>query len=242
MCISYDPIPKELKMNLLDNRIMGIDMNPDDIGVSILEFNKDNSFKIIHHFSVMLGEINKKCKGNNDKRDYEHIMISKQITKFLKAFNVKNIALEDLTMESKNHYKGKALNVVLNTWNRKLMFNNILKRCKIEGFKAWLVDPKYTSTIGNLQYNIYDPINSSIEIGRRGYLVNKLKIEEQFYPTFELKTQWLQRKDAAETSRSKSWIEIHNLIKNSKMKYRVLMTDVVSFRRECIKNIPIGIF
>jgi IS605 OrfB family transposase len=237
--ISYEPITKELKNNTLDNRIIGLDVNPSEIGVAILEFDGEE-FKILYKICIFMADI---LKLKKDERDNEYILIAKQIEMIMKAFHVRNIALEDINIEGKDYGKGAALNVCLNQWNRNLMFDNIRKRCKIEGFKVWIVNPAHSSTIGNLQYDYYDPINAAIEIARRGYLYKKLNMKEQFYPIFEPKNLKHQWKDVSETWGCKGWVELHKKIKNSEMKYRVpLPENGNGFRRTCIKHIPIGIF
>ena len=70
--ISYDPLKQETNVNLMDNRIMGLDLNPNNIGISILEFN-GSDYKIIHKSSINLFENNKLHKN---KKDYNIIMIS----------------------------------------------------------------------------------------------------------------------------------------------------------------------
>ena len=236
--ISYKPITKRIKNLTKDSRCLAIDANPSCLGVSILEFNDNNEFKILDKFTVFLDDIKKLPKV---KRDFEFIQISKQIINFMKAYHVGNLMLEDLNMESKDHGKGKALNKCLNSWNRNLMFNNLLKRCKIEGFYVYLVDAKYSTTIGNLMYNYYDPINASLEIGRRGFLYNKLGLHDQFYPHFELKKEWHLRKDASLIYGLEGWVKVHNKIKTLDMKYRVPLEEAVC-RRVCIKHLPIGMF
>lgn len=49
--LSYDEniVEKDKQFkNLFNNRVLGIDLNPDFYGISIIEFNQKNNFKIIH--------------------------------------------------------------------------------------------------------------------------------------------------------------------------------------------------
>ena len=48
--ITYDEtlIHQEIYKSLKENRILGIDMNPNYIGLSIIEFNNNDKFKILH--------------------------------------------------------------------------------------------------------------------------------------------------------------------------------------------------
>jgi IS605 OrfB family transposase len=233
--ISYEP-PVNQEIILKDNRILGIDLNPNWLGLSILEF-KGQKYEVIHKSCIDLTKIN---KFNKNKKNYELIIVSKQIVNLMKSFNVGNISIEDLSMVSKNHNKGRRLNKLLNGWNRNLLVNNLIKRCKIEGIKVYRVNAAYTSIIGNLQHCGYDPVNSSIEIARRGYLFSKMFMKGSFYPNFELKIQWNQWKE--ETGLFfEGWIDFYKHLKTLKVKYRVPIEEV-GFTKECIKRIDFCLF
>jgi len=234
--ISYEPLEKE-NVILKDNRILGLDLNPNNIGISILEF-KGLEFNIIHKSFISLYENN---KLNKNKKNYNVIMISKQIAQLMKSFNVKNLAIEDLTMETKQHNKGKKYNkLVNNDWNRNLFVNNLKKRCKILNANIYDVHPAYTSIIGNLRYEYFDPINASIEVGRRGYLFNKMFIKNSFYPEFKLKNQWNQWKKEIGLF-FEGWKDFYKHLKTLEMKYRVPIQGLV-YKKECIKRIEFSIF
>ena len=55
-----------------------------------------------------------------------------------------------------------------NLWHRTLTTQLILKHCNIIGLNLIEVNPIYSSFIGNMIYHYFDPISSSLEIGRRG--------------------------------------------------------------------------
>ena len=57
---------------------------------------------------------------------------------------------------------------VRNIWHRGLSCNLISKYCNCLGIQKIEVNPCYTSFIGNIKYNYFDPVNASLEIGRRG--------------------------------------------------------------------------
>ena len=49
--ITYDEklLSNSMKFNCLkDNRVMGLDLNPNYIGLSVIEFNKENNFKVLY--------------------------------------------------------------------------------------------------------------------------------------------------------------------------------------------------
>ena len=107
--------------------------------------------------------------------------------------------------------------MVNNQWIRKDFINNLEKRINNLCGKIFKVNPAYSSFIGNLIYNYSDPINSSLEIGRRGYEVIIIKIKK-FYPDIKLvKDQWKEYL----TSNVNTWKEFFAVIKKSGVRYRV---------------------
>ena len=58
--LTYDEkvVEKEKQFkNLFDNRVLGIDLNPNYFGISIIEFNKDDEYKIIRKEVIDLNEL-----------------------------------------------------------------------------------------------------------------------------------------------------------------------------------------
>lgn len=58
--ISYDEkiVEKEKQFkDLFKNRVLGIDLNPNYFGISIIEFNRNNNYKIIHKEVIDLNEL-----------------------------------------------------------------------------------------------------------------------------------------------------------------------------------------
>jgi hypothetical protein len=128
--------------------------------------------------------------------------------------------LEDLNIKSKDTGYGKNGNrLILNKWVRNLFVNQMEKRNRLCNIKTIKVLPHYSSYIGNIQHNYFDPINSSLEIGRRGYEVVILK-NKKFYPDFiiknELMDQWKEHINSLT-----GWKDLFSLIKNLKLRYRV---------------------
>lgn len=221
-----------------DKRILGIDLNPSYIGLSILEFSENDAFKVLHKEMIELKALNK-C--STDKKDFEFYHISKRIISLCNNFNCLKLSVEDLNIKAKNHGKGKWFNkLVNNDWNRSILINSLKKHCNIFKIEFVLVNAVYSSTIGNLLYgdeNTPDMIASSIEIARRGY---KKFSKNWFYPPnieFLMNTMNQWKKDLC--SRFNDWKSIHNEIKNSKLKYRVPLTDCkinTVFRNNSIKS------
>ena len=207
----------------------GIDLNPNYISCSI----KDEFQTLLYSVTYDLHELTKK-NCNQNKLNFETIEISKDLCNILKQYNVNFLFIEDLSIKSRDNKKGKTFNRLINNlWKRNLFVNNLKKRCKLLGINLFEVNPVYSSLVGNLIYHdIPDPICASIEITRRGYECIILKTK-QFLPDFTssislLQCQW---KDIVIENDIKSWKELFDLIKNSKLKYRVSLDNSNVFRK-----------
>ena len=224
--ISFEEFKNERCKNLNENRYLGIDLNPDTIGISIL----DNG-NVIHTQEFSLKKIfnkilNEKLSSSSDRMKYfqnklkfETYEISKSIANLAKQFNCKSVFIEDL------HFKGCSKIKISNRknknlWKRELFINNLTKRLNIEGIKLYSVNPAYSSFIGNLQHNYTDAVNASIEIARRGFEYRIKKNKKGFYPTLLVKHQWKEM-----ATKFNNWKEFFLALKNSKLKYRVSLND-----------------
>jgi len=223
---------KELK----DNVYLGIDLNSEYIGISI-----KNKEEIVYtncfNLSKLTNKIKNLGKANNSKEsiylnnklNHEILEISKQISKLSLHYKCKFIFVEDLNFKSVES-KGRKFNrLCKNLWKRNILIDNLEKRSKINFQKLFKINPAYSSFIGNLQNEHIDPVNASIEIGRRGYEII-IKKSKKFYPNIWikdlLKHQWKEKVNELPNT----WKELFEIIKNFKLKYRV-STDSVVFRK-----------
>jgi IS605 OrfB family transposase len=224
--ISFEEFKNEEIKDLDENRYLGIDLNPDTIGLSILENNQviyTKEFSLKPIFDRILSE---KLKSSSDKMKYfqkklkfETFEISKSITKLAKQFNCKSVFIEELNFKGSSSIKiSNRKNK--NLWKRELFTNNLTKRLNIEGIKLYSVNPAYSSFIGNLMYNYTDAINASIEIARRGFQYRIKKNKEEFYPKLLVKHQWKEM-----ATKHTDWKKFFIEVKNLKLKYRVSLDE-----------------
>lgn len=206
--------------NPIGTRYAGIDLNPNYVGVSIFDRGKLVDTKI---FSF------KKTTGKyacDDKLEHETIEVAHSIGKWLKHNQVAHLYLEQLSFKQGDKKQGKAFNrLTQNQW-KKTAFKDALR--KYYDFSE--VNAAYSSTIGNLLNSLYpDPIAASMEIARRGYECFKKK-SKKFYPDLisqrELQNRWKE----IEFPMFKSWKELHDFLRNAKLKYRVPLPPEESFR------------
>ena len=237
----------------IENRIISIDLNPNYIGYSIVDWVSSNEFKVITSGVYSIKELNDKDfelkgKGFNssskervylsNKRQHEIIEISKNLINKAIYYRCSIFSMEDLNMKSSDKENGKHFNkLVNNLWCRNLLVNNISKRCNIFKIKLLKVKPEYSSFIGNFLYrslNLPDMVLSSIEISRRAC---------EFYNQYIIKTKNIKKnivqpnisdfKDLIIKSleefnineKFESLIDIYYFFKKMKFKYRLSLDD-----------------
>ena len=135
--------------------------------------------------------------------------------------------LEDLSIQSKEHDKGKKFNqLVNNKWNRNDFINYVTKRLRALNIRIKTIYPQYSSFVGNLlNQQYYDPVASSIEIGRR------VIPNEKFYPPkVDYNTLGILLADRVPLSLS--WKQFYAWCKqrNPKMRYRNSLPEGKSFQ------------
>ena len=235
--LTYDEslIYNEAYKSLKANRVLGIDMNPNYIGVSVIEFNKDDSFNVLHKevfdLSVLTNPSgkasnHKKSKYLTNKLKYETIVIAHKISGLVDYWKCGKLAIEDLNIKSSDKNKGKHFNRLCNNkWERNLFVNKLKMLANIHKFEVVEVNPAYSSVVGNFAYgneNTPDMVASSIEIARRAYK----KFEKGwFYPKFgisHINEQWKQTLCGV-----KSWKDLSLKVKEARLKYRFRLSDYI---------------
>ena len=187
--ISFDEsILREKPFTAIKDRILAIDMNPNYIGWSIVDWKDSEKFNVIDKGVLSLKELNdreaslKKLKIPstddrrvyiNDKRRFETLECAKFLIEKMKHYRCSLFSIEDLSIESKNLDKGKDNNRLCNNnWCRNILESCLSKWCSIYGVQFIKVNPAYSSFVGNLVFGsreVPDMIAASIEISRRGF-------------------------------------------------------------------------
>ena len=235
--ITYDEslIYNEAYKGLKNNRVLGIDMNPNYIGVSVIEFDKADEFKVLHKEVFDLTALTKpsgkastddKSKYYTNKLKHETLAIAHRINNLVDYWKCSKLAIEDLSIKPNEHNKGKMFNRLCNNrWERQLFVNKLKMLASIHRYELVEVNPAYSSIVGNFAYggpNTPDMIAASIEIARRAYK----KFEKGwFYPKFNverLDERWKQT-----LSGVKTWKNAFPKIKEAGLKYRYLLSDYI---------------
>jgi hypothetical protein len=90
-------------------RYLGIDLNPNRIGISIYDTRK---------LETIYSEQYEFTSDDQNKRKNEISHICQSIAKLMMHYQVSRVGMEDLTIKSKNHNKGKKFNKQVNYWIR----------------------------------------------------------------------------------------------------------------------------
>ena len=220
---------------LQSKRILGIDMNPNYIGMSVIEFDKNDEFKVLHKQVFDLSKLtissgkssaDSSSKYITNKLKHETIAIAHEINKLVDVWKCKTVAIEDLPIKPKDQTKGKKLNRLCNNkWERRLFVNKLKMLANLHKYELVEVNPAYSSIVGNFAYgneNTPDMIAASIEIARRAYR----KFDKGwFYPRFNIQfrdEQWKQTLGSVD-----DWKGLFSKIKETGLKYRFLLRDYI---------------
>jgi hypothetical protein len=161
------------------NRYLAVDLNPEQIGLSIVDKQSDESIVVIHKAVLDCSKLNTKMGlsttdeaqvAQNNKRRFELCELWKYIFKLAHHYKVASFVGEDLEFkpEKDNNESKEANRKTKNLWHRELTEKLIQKYCNTLGIEKVAVIAAYSSFIGNIQHNDFDPISASLEIARRG--------------------------------------------------------------------------
>ena len=109
---------KYIKYKKKDGRYIGIDLNPDRIGIAIYNTSHKGS-EVIHAEQYDL------TSDDQNKRRNEISHIADTIYKLMAHYNVSRCGMEDLTIKSKDHNKGRRFNKKINFWIRTFILNKL---------------------------------------------------------------------------------------------------------------------
>ena len=167
----------------------GIDMNPKYIGFGIFDVDTITKevIKVIFTRAYdisMYVDVKNLSKKQRNKFKYEISLIYRDIFFWMKHFRVSFMGIEDTTGIT-NNQKDSYTNfnrLTKNVWNRTYQENLIKVKCGEKGIRFDEDLSCYSSFIGNIKYNYFDPICASIEIGRRAYTKYIKNVINRIYP------------------------------------------------------------
>lgn len=251
---------KDYSYKIKENRVFAIDMNPNSIGWSVVDWKSESKYQIIQSGTFSLRSLNdyinsKSISSNSNtskyvtnKRKHEIIHIAKELFNLCKHYKCEIFAFEDIKMKSSDKQKGRKYNkLVNNMWLRDLLVQQIKKHILASSTTLVEVQPQYNSYIGNLIFRcekLPDECLASIEIGRRGfefatqYLFNRRQRKKTVvFPELELvKNQLIQSLEELniDVPNLNDWKNILSAVKESKVKYRFSFSDAQKYHSESL--------
>ena len=226
------------------NRYMSFDLNPEYIGLCILEkmergerlvYKEVISFKNLNT-RLRLSSVDIKQVSQNNKRKHELYEAWKRVFTIAKRYNVANCVIEDLEFKDKDKTAAKEANrKVRNLWHRTITTNLITKYCNLIGIKIININAAYSSFIGNIKHTYYDPLNAAIEVCRRG-IYKYLK--GGFYPKLErsdFDTMSAMGLDVQSETIS-TWAQAFKSFKTAGLRYRRELKDFSEHNLMSIKS------
>ncbi len=257
--ISFDyNVIKTYNYKVKENRVLAIDMNPNYIGWSVVDWVNESSYHIVKAGTISIKPLNdyrnsKSVSSDSDfnkyiinKRNHEIIHIAKDLFNLAKHFHCEIFAIEKLNMKSSDKGIGKRFNKLCNnSWNRNLLTQQLQKLIDASSTTYIEVLPQYSSMIGNLVYrqeHLPDECLSSIEIGRRGinfsnqYIFNRRPKEKNVvFPNLDsVKSQLVLSLEELNIDVPEfiDWKTILYKVKKSKVKYRFSTSDAIKWHKE----------
>ena len=256
-------VEQQIEYKPIKNRIFAIDLNPNYIGWSVVDWKNSSKFEVIKGGVISIKELNDvdfNLKGKssdskeriyiNNKRKFETYEISKLLVNTAKYYKCEVFGIENLNIKSKDVTRGKYYNkLVNNVWNRDKLVKNIKKRCNIYSIRVILVKPNYSSFVGNFLFrdlNLPDMTLASIEISRRCYefkaqYIDKTKDKKNniILPDVnDFNDRYIKSLEEFNIpGEIRSLVEVYYFLKNAKRKYRVSLDDLphLEFSR-CFSN------
>ena len=255
--ITYDEdIFRNLNYKPIVNRVFAIDLNPNYVGWSVVDWESSSEFKVISSGVISTKDINdfdnsliglpstdKKKLYITNKRKYEVYEIAKYLVQIATHYRCELFITEDLSIKSNDKGLGKRFNkLVNNQWNRSKMVENLKKRCNVQGIRFLPMQADYSSFIGNFLYRdlqLPDMVLASIELGRRGYefslqYIKKIKdkVKNIIFPLIsDFKDRYAKSLEefgiCGEVAGLK---DIYYKLKNTKSRYRVSLDDLVHLK------------
>ena len=241
------------------NRVFAIDLNPNYIGWSVTDWKSSSDFDIVksgvysikdlNDYDFSLKNLGYSCDSKqrryvSNKRRHESFQISKNLIDIVRHYRCELFGIEDLNIKSSNKEKGSRFNRLCNNiWNRNALTNNLSKRCNVFGIKILKVKANYSSFIGNLLFRdleMPDMVLASIEIGRRAcefnlqYIKREKEIQHNIIQPNISDFKDLIFKSLEEfgiKEKFENLIDLYYVFKNSKLKYRVSLSENLEFYR-----------
>ena len=198
------------------NRVVGIDLNPQWMGISVIEVGSDASNlqqikildHVLHHIAVP--------HGADHSLTQTMANIAAQVVSLARAWNVGLVVHEEGLGKLAWSKKTKGSDQTLNYWSRNRFLSGLKRRCRLAGIQLLPVWGGYTTTIGNLAFELPDACASAVEIARRG-LATRAGIKDRLpaVPPQLDRRRWKDDEPRIDLDQAETWQEVHRKVKSA---------------------------
>ncbi len=209
----------------LPGRALGIDLNPNWIGLAVAsncsDASKMEDTQLLEH---VLLKLDLAIDASPETVRETLAAVCDRAISLARKHRCGVITLEKGLGKLRSSGKSRSLNRVLNYWARTVFVQMLTRRARLAGIEVLEVWAGYSSTIGNLAFDAPDACASATEIARRG--IARLAGIKDVLPALEVgcvSRLWKNGKVPAELG---SWQEVHRTIKAAKIGYRRPHPDV----------------
>jgi hypothetical protein len=226
--ITIDPVDlpqhpeRRSPVRSVKGRAVGIDLNPESIGVSVVENTVNASelkhTKLLDHF------ITETSAPGSTTNEVVREMLAKtcdRIIRLCRKWGVGVIAVEKGLGKLRSSGRSKDTNRKNNFWTRTVFVHMLRRKARLAGIEVAELWGGYSTTIGNIAFKAPDAAASGAEIARRA-LARQAKIKETL-PVFDGEIWDYLRKDfpsLEDFNDVTSWQGAHQAIKAAKIGYR----------------------
>ena len=207
-------------------RAIGIDLNPDSIGVSaVLNVKNPQELEETRLLEAFLAEIDLRA-GSSDEQMRELLAgVCDRVISLARKHRAGLIVLEQGLGKLRSRGRNKVLNRLINSWARTIFQHMLTRKARLCGIKVVEVWSGYSTTIGNLAFEAPDACASAAEIGRRG--LARAAGQKELLPAMvdevvlrRWKDEDLPMQHRQVLRRSRSWGELHRGLKTAKLGVR----------------------
>jgi hypothetical protein len=200
-------------------RAIGIDLNPESIGVSAIEArgeaNDLRNITLLDHLIVKTV-----APGSTSSETVREMLaaVCDRTIGLARKWGVGVIAFEQGLGKLRSAGRNRDTNRKNNFWTRTVLIQMMTRKARLAGIEVIEVWGGYSTTIGNIAFDAPDAAASGAEIARR-VLARRAGLKDVL-PVLD--EGWLasRRKDLLLPAEAKSWKDVHQAIKAAKIGYR----------------------
>ena len=226
-----DPVP------MIATRAIGVDLNPQWIGITVVQIDGDpqdaDNVRILDH---RLHRIVIPFGAHTANMTAAMANVAADVINLARGWNCGLVVHEDglgkLAWSRKSH-SGQADQTV-NHWSRNALLGGLGRRCRLAGIRLLPIWAGYSSTIGNMLFDLPDACASAAEIARRGLAATRgHKDRQPAVPPMVHLRRWKDGEApeaiANAMANADSWQAVHRAIKPAQRRGR--QTTAVGYRR-----------